>query len=532
MGQTLVSNSLLSIQKDIFQHIKKRAQDIEVDASDELVKYRNDQAGLTDRPYEIVPEDQLIKSIEPAKVVYFGDFHTFDQNSRNVIRILRKSSQSKKLRLGLELVQSKDQESLSAFVQGHITEIEFLEAINYQESWRFPWGHYREIFKFAQAEDIPIIALNSEGSLTERDRHAAKLIHNELDQHPNETMVVLFGEYHIVKDKLPKHVTEVAKAEINQLIIHQNLDDLYWPLAESNQGHQLNVVKFSTDEFSIQSSPPWVKYESMLYWYENILEDPEFDIHEIILQSNAERFGENNDEIFIYLLNGVSEFFKNIAVMDKNEFEDFNLYDLDNFEFLNQKIEQDMSQELVEFYRKLIVEGMAFKIPLQNSFYCPNYSINQLSFLCGVFTLSSLSKSYKQYEEDFLKDPSKNIFSLFVQKSYIGFIGSKVINPYRKTDLYSDLPENSPIRKVIDQPENVEEILRSLSLYEKYFVAKRVGYICGDIAFNELLEATPKLFIELSRKFITERIDIKNFAEIIQLFKDQSNLLNSKKRLF
>ena len=69
--------------------------------------------------------------------------------------------------------------------------MEFLEAINYQESWRFPWGHYREIFKFAQSEDIPIIALNSSGSLLERDKHAASLIHKELKNNPNDSMIVL-----------------------------------------------------------------------------------------------------------------------------------------------------------------------------------------------------------------------------------------------------------------------------------------------------------------------------------------------------
>ena len=321
-------------------------------------------------------------------------------------------------------------------------------------------------------------------------------------------------------------------SELSQLIIHQNLDDLYQPLAESNQGHQLNVVKFSNYEFSIQSSPPWVKYESMLYWYENILEDPEFDIHDIILQSNAERFGENNDEIFVYLLKSVSEFFKNIVQVDEKQFDDFNLYDLDNFEYLNQKVEQDLSKELVGFYRKLIVEGMAFKIPLQNNFYCPNYSINQLSFLCGVFTLAITSKSYEKDERDFLKNPSQNVFNLFVQKSFIGFIGSKVINPYRKTDLYTDLPNDSIVKKVIDTPEDCELILKKLDLYEKYIVAKRVGYICGDIAFNELLEENPKLFIELSKKFIREQNDINNFTEIINLFKSQSLLLKSKKRLF
>lgn len=543
----MAKNSLINIQKEIFQHIKKRAREIEVDSSDELKAYRHDQAAITKRPYNIVPEKELIQSIHPAQVVYFGDFHTFDQNSRNVIRILRKTNEgNQNIQLGLELVQSKDQNSIDAFLGGHLTELEFLESINYQESWRFPWGHYRQIFNFAKDEKIRIVALNSEGSLRSRDQHAAKLIVNQLERYPEEKMVVLFGEYHIVSDKLPGFVQKESTQEIRQVIIHQNLDDLYWPLAESNKGHELNVVQFSQSEFAIQSSPPWVKYESMLYWYENILDDPEFDIHEIILQSNAERFGENNEEIFIYLLNGVAEFFRFVSDSNNEDLENFNLYDLDNFEFLHNKLEQELSEELLIFYKKLMEEGMAFKTPLQNSLYCSNYSINQLSFLCGVYSLSVLGKNYQETEKDFLKNPTELIFPFFFQKSTIGFIGSKVINPYRKTDLYLDLQASEHadkknhnrkgiyqrVQEIIDRPQDAKKILSQADLFESYLIAKRAGFICGEILFNEVQEEKPEVFKTTITRLMQEKCNLNNFTNTIEELKKNSSLLNSKKRLF
>lgn len=543
----MTKNSLINIQKEIFHHIKKRAQDIEVDASEELQRYRLDQAKIAQQNYSIVGEEALIHSISPANVVYFGDFHTFDQNSRNVIRILRKTNEGKQnIQLGLELVHSKDQSSIDAFLGGHLTEFEFLESINYQESWRFPWGHYRQIFNFAKDEKVRIVGLNSPGSLTERDKHAAKLISNQLNRYPDEKMVVLFGEYHIVNDKLPKFVAQESKAATKQVIIHQNLDELYWKLAENNKGHELNVVQFNESEFAIQSSPPWVKYESMLYWYENILDDPEFDIHEIILQSNAERFGENNEEIFIYLLKGVTAFFRFVSDVKAEELEHFNLYDLDNFEYLHEKLEQDLSPNLLEFYKKLMEEGMAFKIPLQSSLYCPNYSINQLSFLCGVYSLSKMGPNYSDLELDFLKNPEKWVFPFFFQKSIIGFIGSKVINPYRKTDLYLDLKATkfseqsnqqksdiySIVQKIIDAPDKSEKLLAQTSLFETYLIAKRAGFICGEVLFNQVQEENFDFFKKTIKQLINERSDFNTFTKTLQSLKTNSSLLNSKKRLF
>ena len=50
------------------------------------------------------------------------------------------------------------------------------------------------------------------------------------------------------------------------------------------------IVSFSQNEFCIVSAPPWVKYESMVYWYENLCDDPDFDIHEYIIENGKKIF--------------------------------------------------------------------------------------------------------------------------------------------------------------------------------------------------------------------------------------------------
>lgn len=538
--------SLIEIQKQIFSHIKKRALELELELTDELLRYREDQVALTKLPYHVIEQTELIDEIKHAHVVYLGDFHTFDQNSRNVLRILRSSlSQNKNISLGLELVHAHHQETLDSFIAGHLTEMEFLETINYQESWRFPWGHYRQIFEFAKKEKIKIKALNSEGNLAERDHFAAKIISDSLSSNEIQSMVILFGEYHILRDKLPSQVKKLNQESIKQIIIHQNLDHLYWPLAEANKGHDLNVIKFSSDEFSIQSSPPWVKYESMLYWYDNILEDPEFDLHDIILQANAQKFDENNNDIFMYLYEGIHSFLQFINTGLPDPTDDFNLYDLDNVEYLKNGVLNKYSKEISNFFDTLIQEGKAFKVPSKNFLYCPNYSINQLSYLGGVFALSHLVEDYDSFESDFIKNPKEELITFYFQKSIIGYIGSKIINPYRKTNLYLDFTQmvnNEGIPRLrdcyrgliefINDPQSLFNKLSTIDFYTKYLIAKRLGFMCGDLLFMEIRSKNTDQFENLIHGICHKKMTQQSMIEIVDYLKQEANLLKSKKRLF
>ena len=81
------------------------------------------------------------------------------------------------------MVSSSEQQKINSFIKGQITEKEFLEAINYRESWRFPWVHYSELFTLAKEQNISIVGLNSEGTLERRDEHAAKIISKTIHKH-------------------------------------------------------------------------------------------------------------------------------------------------------------------------------------------------------------------------------------------------------------------------------------------------------------------------------------------------------------
>ena len=161
----------------------------------------------------------------------------------------------------LEFVSQDDQIYIEQFLNEQITEREFLESINYKDSWRFPWNHYKDFFELSKKNNFKIYGLNSEGSLSERDKSAARSI-SKLHQHnPDSQIFVLFGELHIFPDKLPKDVEELTPSEIDQVIIHQNIDEIYWQQIEKSpsQRPESSIVKILDNEFSLQNSPPWVK---------------------------------------------------------------------------------------------------------------------------------------------------------------------------------------------------------------------------------------------------------------------------------
>ena len=262
---------------------------MEGNISSELRSYRSAQKRYAKRKFNYSNLDELIKNISQSQVVYLGDFHTFDQSSRNLKRlILHLLEEKQTFSLGVELIHTKHQQFIDAFLDHHITEKEFLEMVEYDESWKFPWKYYAPFFETAKKNRLRVLALNSYGNLSERDSHAASIISDHLKKNPDERLLILFGELHLLPNKLPQKVKKPMKSfpRFRQTIIHQNIDDVFWSKHYENEGSIEQIIKFNEDEFSLQTSPPWIKYESMIHWYESVYDDPEFFIHDYVIDQS------------------------------------------------------------------------------------------------------------------------------------------------------------------------------------------------------------------------------------------------------
>ena len=64
------------------------------------------------------------------------------------------------LAIGLEMVPRSRQAALDDWSAGRLDEAQFLQAVDWQNSWGFNYALYRPVFDFARAHRIPLIALN------------------------------------------------------------------------------------------------------------------------------------------------------------------------------------------------------------------------------------------------------------------------------------------------------------------------------------------------------------------------------------
>ena len=106
--------------------------------------------------------------------------------------------------LALEMIHSEYQIYIDAYLENHLTDLEFLDSIRYHDSWRFPWTHYKLIFELAKNHNLKVIGLNTNGNLQKRDQFAADKLAEISQANPNSPLIVFYGELHITKNKIPE----------------------------------------------------------------------------------------------------------------------------------------------------------------------------------------------------------------------------------------------------------------------------------------------------------------------------------------
>jgi hypothetical protein len=482
----------------------------------------------------------MLKACHQSQIVYLGDFHTFDQSGRNLERIMRAlKRKNKKFILCLEMVHAEHQMYLDHFLQGNLTEIEFLDSINYHEAWRFPWNHYRSIFELAKKEKISIMGINTKGTLTERDAFAATMLSSLLQIDPEARLLVLYGEYHIAHNKIPAQVNlRLPKRKIEQTIIHQNLEDVYWRL-DGSEAEQ--VIQFKSGEFHLQTSPPWIKYESMVYWFENLTDDPEYDLHHHIMATGLKSFDANVVDHFHLITKQVTNNLK--LDVKLSTMEDFNLYDQTKISTINKKIKALKNAKLKKYYANLLANHQSFKIPGENTLYCPNYSINRLSYTCGLFVFGQIKNAHNIYREALLSsNESVDIYCYLVEQSFMGFLFSKIMNPSRKCDLYMDMKEK--LKKPKLSKTDAKAIRLSLGflnqkglprlpkeLLELHLSAKLVGHFYAHYYFKWLSGQETKALNFLKRYFHQEQASHLKLALLKQAIPTK-NFKTEKKKYF
>ncbi|MFM2431719.1 MAG: hypothetical protein RLZZ511_2932 [Cyanobacteriota bacterium] len=106
---------------------------------------------------------------QPANVIYLGETHDQAADHQAQLAIIQALQQQKPgLTIGLEMVQRPYQAALDRYIAGEIDEPTMRDRIEYDDRWGFDWEMYAPIFRYAKAQQIPLIALNTPREITRK----------------------------------------------------------------------------------------------------------------------------------------------------------------------------------------------------------------------------------------------------------------------------------------------------------------------------------------------------------------------------
>ena len=324
---------------------------------------------------------------------------------------------------------------------------------------------------------------------------------------------------------------------VEQLIIHQNLDEVYWHLVENSK--DADIVKFNSNEFCINSAPPWVKYESMVYWYENLCDDPEFDIHEYIIENGKKTFSEDISDNFLQMCSEM------ISILNLNiELEDlanFNLKDHSSLEYIEDQIWNLDNKSLRSFYQYLIETSQSFRLIERPIYYCSSYSMNRMAYLAGIHILHYYLKDDPILQKFNQKGVER--FVLMTYEAMFAFFFSKVINPHRKCEMYQDLKKRKRAKTISISQKKMYEIcidilngkelkylLRGKRVKQLHLLSLFVGHILGDYLYQKVFEYGEAQI--LTEEIFNKKIGIESFKKLRKRLLFDFDYKNHEKRYF
>ncbi len=428
-------------------------------------------------------KEELINATRKSDITFIADFHTFRQAQRTALRIVREAVRpGETWWLGLELIPSHYQSALDDFQSGRIDLETFHETIHYDDEWGFPWKNYAPLFEWARENQIPLIALNRpkelflssaslrrakhDTELQKRDQWAAGIITDLFSRTPRSKakprMIVLYGELHLASRHLPRQLALISKdylgRPLKSLCIHQNVDRIYWYLARKNKEHQANVLRLRKNRFCVLSSTPWTKLQSLVTWAEGSASETIHEHDALLTDDLSTSFQDPIDYLFLMRTYGqaIAEFL-NIAPA---AFESLTLKTIQDADFVDSLEKEGLfSNREIRMIRYHVASNQRIYIPRVNIAYLGSPSQNRAAELAAIHLFRA-----RAHIQEIFESKIDTYFRLIIESSF-GFLGSLLLNPRRKCDLYEDhIRRLKHLRNSKRRLDRIESVARKLSL--------------------------------------------------------------------
>lgn len=115
------------------------------------------------------PPAQVLDRLAMAQVVYLGETHDRAADhvaQQAILKALHQRHQP--IILAMEMFQRPAQPALNAYLAGKLSEAELQAQSGYQKRWGFPWEFYAPMLRFAQKNQLSVIALNTPSEVTRK----------------------------------------------------------------------------------------------------------------------------------------------------------------------------------------------------------------------------------------------------------------------------------------------------------------------------------------------------------------------------
>jgi uncharacterized iron-regulated protein len=116
----------------------------------------------------------MMEMLSGARLVSVGETHDNLNDQRVELTVVRELHRRfpGKVAVGMEMFRESQQAVLDRWVKGELTELAFLKASKWYETWGYDFGAYRDLLLFAKENRIDVIALNPTKDLQEAVRGA------------------------------------------------------------------------------------------------------------------------------------------------------------------------------------------------------------------------------------------------------------------------------------------------------------------------------------------------------------------------
>jgi len=112
-------------------------------------------------------EGELIEKMASARAIFVGEQHDNAHHHFVQTKVFELATgQSGATGLALEMLPVTHQAALDAFVAGKLDEAAFRKAVDWDETWGYSYGFFREMFERCRTLGFPAFALNAPRSLS------------------------------------------------------------------------------------------------------------------------------------------------------------------------------------------------------------------------------------------------------------------------------------------------------------------------------------------------------------------------------